>query len=221
MKFEKAITLDEHGIEFVGSVDGKNIGEMTQGDAIDAVETVFWNTTETAANWFKDFLLEYCTENSVVCELGMDLKKLVEEAKKECENSIAAKIEASTSTFSPAESVVQEETTNLPPLHNNAGESSEAQIIKSDEEIHGEDSEEAETSLQEMQKALQQDGEEKEQEMNGENAGESSEEQNIKPDEEVLGGEAETGSKNSFRKMQKSLEQDGDEKEQAMMESLN
>ena len=72
-----------------------------------------------------------------------------------------------------------------------------------------------------MQKALQQDGEEKEQEMNGENAGESSEEQNIKPDEEVLGGEAETGSKNSFRKMQKSLEQDGDEKEQAMMESLN
>ena len=66
----------------MGSVDGKNIGEMTQGDVIDAVETVFWNTTETAANWFKDFLLEYCTKNSVVCELGMDLKDLVEEAKK-------------------------------------------------------------------------------------------------------------------------------------------
>ena len=207
------------------SVDGKNTDEMTKGDLKDAIKTVLWNTTETAANWFKDFLLEkmdVLCKRSASCALiqsGSDIYKFVEELQEACKNKKieepgeAKKIKIA-STISPAESVIREETTKLPTLHNNAGESSEAQNIKPDEEIHGE---EAETSLQEMQKALEQDGEEKEQEMIGENAGESKEAQNIKPDEEIHGEETKT----SLQEMQKALEQDGEEKEQEMMESMN
>ena len=156
------------------SVDGKNTDEMTKGDLKDAIKTVLWNTTETAANWFKDFLLEkmdVLCKRSASCALiqsGSDIYKFVEELQEACKKSKYKKIEEPgeakkiASTISPAESVIREETTKLPTLRNNAGESSEAQNIKPDEEIHGE---EAETSLQEMQKALEQDGEEKEQEM--------------------------------------------------------
>ena len=153
------------------SVDGKNTDEMTKRDLKDAIKTVLWNTTETAANWFKDFLLEkvdVLCKRSASCALiqsGSDIYKFVEELQETCKNKkIEEPGEAKkiASTISPAESVIREETTKLPTLHNNAGESSEAQNIKPDEEIHGE---EAETSLQEMQKALEQDGVEKEQEM--------------------------------------------------------
>ena len=208
------------------SVDGKNTDEMTKEDLKDAIKTVLWNTTETAANWFKDFLLEkmdvLCKRSTscVLMQSGNDIYKFVEELQEACKKSKDKKIERKkeakkiASTISPAESVIRKGTTKLPTLHNNAGESSEAQNIKPDEEIHDE---EAETSLQEMQKALEQDGEEKEQEMIGENAGESKEAQNIKPDEEIHGEEVET----SLQEMQKALEQDGEEKEQEMMESMN